>query len=292
LGKHFAYNLPKDNDVKLTITTLSENTAAIPPLLGEQGLSILVDTGSNAFLLDTGQSISVSHNVDALGVDLDRIDKIVLSHGHFDHTGGLRALLQKMKRKIDIVAHPDVWSAKYNIYENHPPKYIGIPFQPAELEGLGARFTLSRGPVVLTDGVMTTGEVPMTTGYETIDPHLYVKEGDEFKPDPVMDDRGIVIKTGKGLVVVLGCAHRGMINTLYHAQELTGIQDIELVVGGSHLIGSSEERIWQTIAALKVLRVRRMGLCHCTSLPVEAILAQEFGEGFFFNSTGSRIEIE
>ena len=277
--------------MKLTLTTLSENTAPIPPFLGEQGLSILVDTGSKSFLLDTGQSISVSHNVDALGVDLARIDKIVLSHGHFDHTGGLRPLLQKMKRKVDIVAHPDVWSAKYNRYENRPPKYIGIPYQPAELEGLGARFNLSRESVVLADGVITTGEVPMKTGYETIDPHLYVKEGNEFKPDPVMDDRGIIVKTDKGLVVVLGCAHRGMINTLYHAQELTGVKDIELVVGGSHLIGSSEERIWQTIAALKELGVRRLGLCHCTSLPVEAVLAHEFGEGFFFNSTGSRIEV-
>jgi 7,8-dihydropterin-6-yl-methyl-4-(beta-D-ribofuranosyl)aminobenzene 5'-phosphate synthase len=277
--------------MKLTITTLSENTASIPPLLGEQGLSILVRTGETSLLLDTGQSISASHNADTLGVDLARIDKIVLSHGHFDHTGGLRALLQKMKRKVDIVAHPDVWAAKYNRYEDHPPRYIGIPFQQEELESLGANFILSRQPVVLAQGITTTGEVPMKTAYETIDPHLFVKEGGEFKPDPVLDDRGIIINTGKGLAVILGCAHRGLINTLEHARALTGIDNIELVVGGSHLIGSSQERIWQTIAALKDLKVRRLGLCHCTSLPVAAILAREFGDDFFFNSTGSRIEL-
>jgi 7,8-dihydropterin-6-yl-methyl-4-(beta-D-ribofuranosyl)aminobenzene 5'-phosphate synthase len=277
--------------MELTVTTLSENTASIPPFLGEQGLSILIETGSHKILLDTGQSISVSHNVDILGLDLSRIDHIVLSHGHFDHTGGLRPLLQKMRRKVSIIAHPDVWSAKYSHQKNQPDKYIGIPYQTAELEALGADFRYSREPVELTAGMMTTGEVPMKTGYETIDHHLYVKVDGHLKPDPLLDDQGIIVKTGKGLVVILGCAHRGLLNTLHHARNLTGINDFEFVAGGSHLIGSSEERIWQTIADLKELNVRRIGLCHCTSLPVAAILAHEFGDRFFFNGTGSRVEI-
>jgi 7,8-dihydropterin-6-yl-methyl-4-(beta-D-ribofuranosyl)aminobenzene 5'-phosphate synthase len=278
--------------MKLSIITLSENNAAIPPFLGEQGISVLIETDSINILLDAGQSISVSHNLDVLGVDLSRIGKIVLSHGHFDHTGGLRPLLQKMRRQVDIIAHPDVWSAKYSHVENQPDRYIGIPYPQFELESLGARFHFSRQPVTLADGITTTGEVPMTTGYEQIDEHLYVKENGKLKPDLLLDDLSIIIKTSKGLAVILGCAHRGMINTLNHARKLTGIDKIELVMGGSHLIGSSEERIWQTITALKEMDVKRIGLCHCTSLPVEAILAQEFGEKFFFNGTGSRVEVE
>jgi 7,8-dihydropterin-6-yl-methyl-4-(beta-D-ribofuranosyl)aminobenzene 5'-phosphate synthase len=277
--------------LKISLTTLSENTASIPPLLGEQGISVLISTEDSNVLLDTGQSVSVSHNVDALGTDLAAIDKIVLSHGHFDHTGGLRPLLLKMKRTVDIVAHPDVWAPKYAIQQDRPPKYIGIPYQQAELESLGANFIVSRNPVKLTENMTTTGEVPMVTGFETIDSHLYVKKGEGFQPDDLLDDRSIIISSAQGLVIVLGCAHRGMINTIYHAQKLTGISRVYLVLGGSHLIGAGEERIWLTIAALKEMGVARLGLCHCTSLPVASVFAREFGEGFFFNGTGSRIDL-
>ena len=277
--------------MKLTLTTLGENTAGNPSLLGELGLSILIEAESTTILLDTGQNISVTHNIDFLGVDPDRIDKIVLSHGHFDHTGGLRMLLQRIRRRVEIIGHPDIWAAKYDRRENRPERYIGIPFQKTELESLGARFHLSREPVVLADGIMTTGELPMKAEFETIDPHLFVREGNEFKPDPLLDDQAVIINTGNGLVIVLGCAHRGMINTINHAQRLTGVKDINLVIGGSHLIGTSEERVWLTIAALKELQVQRIGLCHCTSLPAAAMMAQEFGDRFFFNNAGNRIEL-
>jgi 7,8-dihydropterin-6-yl-methyl-4-(beta-D-ribofuranosyl)aminobenzene 5'-phosphate synthase len=259
--------------LKLRIVTLSENTAGPPSVLAEQGLSILIETYDTCVLLDTGQSVSVGHNAGTLGIDLNKVNKIVLSHGHFDHTGGLREVLGRIRKSVDIVAHPDVWAAKYDRHEGHPSRYIGIPFARAELESLGAHFILSRSPVKLGENIITSGEVPMVTDYEKIDPHLFVKDGED-------------------LVVVLGCAHRGMINTLYYAQELTGIKKINMVLGGSHLIGASEERVWQTIAALKDLGVSRIGLCHCTSQPTAAIMAREFGEGFFFNNTGHRIEVK
>jgi 7,8-dihydropterin-6-yl-methyl-4-(beta-D-ribofuranosyl)aminobenzene 5'-phosphate synthase len=107
----------------------------------------------------------------------------------------------------------------------------------------------------------------------------------------VMDDKALIIKTEKGLVVILGCAHRGMINTLYHAREIAGVEEIQAVIGGSHLIGASEERLWQSIAALKELGVQKLGLCHCTDLPAISVLAQEFGENFIFNKAGTRINL-
>lgn len=273
----------------LRITTLSENTAGRVGVLAEWGLSILVETDDLKVLLDTCTSISVPHNAPILGVDLSAIDKIVLSHGHYDHTGGLKEVLAKTGA-IEIIAHPDIWAEKYMRFGERDV-YIGIPFSREELEGLGASFTLSKEPVWLTDDIVTTGEIPMVTEYEEIEPALYVKEGGEMHPDPVWDDRALVIKTELGLVVILGCAHRGMINTLLHAQEITGMELIHTVIGGTHLISASEERILLTIEAVRELGVQRLGVSHCTGLPAAAILARELGDVFFFNNTGTRITV-
>jgi len=277
--------------MKLRITTLSENTANMGEYLAEWGLSILIETDEVNILLDTGSTISVCHNANTLGIDLNKVDKIVLSHGHYDHTGGLRQVLSKVKKEVEIIAHPDIWTAKYSRRKGKADRYIGIPFQREELESLGARFNLTTEPAEITDNIMTTGEVPMTTDYEEIDSHLWVKEADAWKPDKLADDLAIIINTELGLVVVLGCAHRGIINTLYYAQRLTGRKEIHTVLGGSHLIGTSEERIWLTMAALKELGVQRLGLCHCTSLPAATLLAREFGDKFLFNNTGTVLEL-
>ncbi|MBN2076552.1 MAG: MBL fold metallo-hydrolase [Dehalococcoidales bacterium] len=276
----------------IKITTLSENTAGFAGLLAEHGLSVLIETDEANVLLDTGLSISVANNVEALGVDLKKVDKIVISHGHHDHTGGLRDVLRKMRKKVEVIGHPDIMASKYAKREGFPAGYIGIPFDRRELESLGAAFVLTPEPVRISENITTSGVVPMKTEYETIDPFLKEMKGDELVPDELLDDRSLFIKTDKGLVVILGCAHRGIINTLHHAQELTGEQRIEMVIGGCHLMNSSEERVWMTIAALKELAVKKIGVSHCTSLPAAAMMAHEFGEDFFFNNAGTRIELE
>lgn len=278
--------------MKIRITTLSENTAGMGDFLAEWGLSILVETDEVNVLLDTGTTISASYNADTLGIDLSKIDKIVLSHGHFDHTGGLREVLRRMRKKeIEIIAHPDALAAKYSRHKGKADKYIGIPFQRQELESLGAIFNLTTESVRITDNIMTTGEVPMITDYEEIEPSLFVKGDAGWQPDKLLDDKAIIVNTELGLVIVLGCAHRGIINTIYHAQQLTGIKAIHTVLGGSHLINASEGRLWATIAALKDFGVQRLGLCHCTGLPVVALMAQEFGDRFFFNNAGTIVEL-
>jgi 7,8-dihydropterin-6-yl-methyl-4-(beta-D-ribofuranosyl)aminobenzene 5'-phosphate synthase len=275
----------------LRIITLSENTAGRGNLLAEWGLSILVETEKTSVLLDAGSSISAAHNVDALGIDLNKIDKIVLSHGHYDHTGGLRQLLQKMKKNVEIIAHPHIWQAKYARRNDEPDRYIGIPFQRNELESLGATFNLTAEPVKIDDSIMTTGEIPMVTSFEQVDAGLFVRDDTGWQPDKIMDDQALIGNTESGLVIILGCAHRGIINTLYHARQLTGRETIYAVVGGSHLINTSEERLWQTVDALRELHIQRLGLCHCTDLPAASVLAQEFGESFFFNKAGTIIEL-
>ncbi len=277
--------------MKIRITTLSENTARWAGLLAEHGLSILIETDTINILFDTGLSTSVSHNVDTLGVDLGKIDKIVLSHGHHDHTGGLREILSKMRKEVEVIAHPDIWAAKYARRRGEDYGYVGMPFQLRELESLGAHFNLTTRPVQITNNIMTTGEVPMVTDFEEIDPSLFVKEDTEFKPDKFLDDQALIINTESGLVVIPGCAHHGVINTLYYAQQLTGVEKIVMVLGGWHLIGATKERIWRTIASLRELGVQRIGVSHCTGLTASVILANEFGDRFFFNNTGTRINL-
>ena len=277
--------------MKLRITTLSENCADRGYLLAEYGLSIVVETDDVNILFDTGASISASYNADVLGIDLSKIDKVVLSHGHYDHTGGLRQILGKMGKEVEIIAHPDIWAAKYSRSQGRKDRYNGIPFQRQELERLGANFNLTTKPVRITDSIMTTGEVPMVTDFEEIEPVFFVKQDSGWQPDKLLDDQALIINAEPGLIVILGCAHRGPINTLYYAQQLTGVKSIHTVLGGAHLIHASEERIWLTIAALKELGVQRLGLCHCTGLPAIMLIAHEFEDKFFFNNAGTRLNI-
>lgn len=277
--------------MSIRIVTLSENTVCAGRYLAEWGLSILVETEKVKVLLDTGASVSAQHNADLMGIDLRDIDKIILSHGHYDHTGGLRQLLRRRSKEIEIIAHPDIWQEKYGRRKNRPARYAGIPFQRAELESLGARFNLTTKPVMISDNVMSTGEIPMTNDFEEVASTLFIRDSGNLQPDMVMDDQALISKTHLGLIVILGCAHRGIINTIHQAQKLTGIEEIHTVVGGCHLVGASKERIQQTIAALKELKVQKLGVSHCTGLPAAVALAREFGESFFFNNAGTITEI-
>lgn len=273
------------------ITTLSENTAGRMGVVAEWGLSILIEADGTRVLLDTGLSFSAAYNAVTLGTDLSRIDRIVFSHGHEDHTGGLLHVLRMMKAQVEIVAHPDIWAAKYARRPGHAERYSGVPFTREAAEGLGATFNLAREPVWISDSIVTSGEIPMTTDYEQIDPILYVKQNNKVVPDPLLDDQALFIKSGEGLIIVLGCGHRGIINTIRYAQQLTGTEPVYAVIGGTHLISASIERVNLTIADLRKFGVRRLGVSHCTGLPASAMLARAFGEAFFFNNAGTRIEI-
>ncbi len=271
----------------LRLLTLSENTVRSVGLLAEWGLSILVETDEGNILLDTGAGNSTVYNADFMGVDLTKIDKMVLSHGHSDHTGGLRELLRRRKKEIEIIAHPDIFASKWRRSPDEPDYFGGVPYRLEELESLGAKFTLTKESVKLTPDIITTGIVPMVTDFETIEARLFEKEAGEFHPDKLYDDQAVIVKTGFGLVIVLGCAHRGMINSIYQAQKLSGIKEVHTVVGGCHLMRATREQIERTVAALKALDIKKLGVSHCTGMPASMAMASAFGERFFFNNAGT-----
>ncbi|MCX8125596.1 MAG: MBL fold metallo-hydrolase [Dehalococcoidia bacterium] len=275
--------------MQVGIVTLSENTAGYG-FLAEWGLSVLVEVDGLKILVDTGLSFSAIHNAKLAGIDLAAVDRVVLSHGHSDHTGGLRDFL-KLRGEVEVVGHPDVWSPKYVRRGHGPPRYCGVPFARQELESLGARFNLSREPVRISERVMTSGEIPMVTDYERIEDNLLVRVDDGLVPDPLADDLALVIDADFGLVVVLGCAHRGVVNTLRHARKLTGKETVYAVIGGAHLFRAGEERLQRTIGELKETGVQRLGLSHCTGFEASARMAGEFPEVFFLNNAGTRFTL-
>jgi 7,8-dihydropterin-6-yl-methyl-4-(beta-D-ribofuranosyl)aminobenzene 5'-phosphate synthase len=254
-------------------------------------------------LMDTGLGYSTVHNAEAMGFDLSSVDKILLSHGHMDHTGGLRDVLERMRftvghsnflekreGEIEIIAHPDMWGPKYILHPgDRRHSFRGVPFQRLELEERqGARFRHSSEPVWLSEDIVWSGEIPMVNDFEKGTAICYLKEGEnEFVHDPVNDDAAVYIKTELGLVVILGCAHHGTINTLHHAQQLTGMDEVYMVVGGTHLVRSSEYQLSSTIAELKKLDVKRVGVSHCTGMQESIRLGWELGDAFFFNNAGT-----
>jgi 7,8-dihydropterin-6-yl-methyl-4-(beta-D-ribofuranosyl)aminobenzene 5'-phosphate synthase len=276
------------------LTTLCENTAGKFGFMGEWGLSILVEYGEDRVLLDAGMTDTIVRNAHAARIDMRDVTQLVISHGHIDHTGGLRPLLRQVRREIEIYAHPDIWGKKYSFrpeMPEEPKNFIGIPFQKEELEYLGASFRYAKDPVWLSDHMVTTGEVPMVTDFEHIDKNLYVETENGYAPDALADDQALVVKTPNGLVVVLGCAHRGMINTLLRAQSVTGIEKIKAVVGGTHLMRANDEQLSRTASMLKELGVEKIGVSHCTGMGPAARLAQIFEENFFFNNAGTIVDL-
>jgi 7,8-dihydropterin-6-yl-methyl-4-(beta-D-ribofuranosyl)aminobenzene 5'-phosphate synthase len=279
------------NAEHVRITTLAENSTAEPGILAEWGLSVFIEAGEHTFLLDAGTSSVAAKNAEKLGIDLSTTETIVLSHGHYDHTGGLPFVLSRIgSSDIRVVAHPDFTGKKYVYKKNRDIyRYAGIPYRLEQLESGGARFELSKGPVWLTDDIAASGEEPMTTDFESVADNLCLKQNGTYVQDPMIDDQSLFIRTDLGLIIILGCAHRGMINIIRHAQKLMDTDRVYMVIGGTHLGPASETQLKKTIGALRDMDVAWLGVSHCTGLPAAAKLAAAFAGKFFFNTAGTVI---
>ncbi|MFO8032693.1 MAG: MBL fold metallo-hydrolase [Desulfohalobiaceae bacterium] len=273
------------------ISILCENTAgSMFGVTGEHGFSALVETGQDKILFDTGQGYTLLHNARILGVRLEEIAHIVLSHGHYDHTGGLAQALYP-PRGVRVTAHPDVFQAKYAVLQTAAGQksfYIGQPYSRDYLEGsLDCNWDLQRGFCELSPGVYFSGEVPRQQEFEVVDSRLQVLGENGLQPDPLLDDASLLLETDSGPVVLLGCAHAGVINILRHFSNKTGHSKFKAVIGGTHLgVLEPGQQLDNILSALDDFGLELVGVSHCTGPKAAAIAYQRFQERFAFAHAG------
>ena len=274
----------------------------IPPntLVAEHGLSLIVTVHQgekrHAILFDTGYSqIGVPHNLEQLETDLNDVEAIVLSHGHMDHTGSLYFFLNKIPRRVPLVVHPDAFSG---------PRYLGqdkgknVLFPQTlirdELAHKKVEIMEKKTPTLLAnDLVLVTGEVERTTKFEKGLPNALVEINGKIEKDHILDDQSLIINLkDKGLVVISGCSHAGIINTILFARKVTGIQEIHAVLGGFHLSGPFFEQIVEeTIQKLKNMAPEIIVPMHCTGWKAIKRFSEEFPSSFILNSVGSTFTV-
>ena len=267
--------------LKIRVVVEDSNSQVDARLWSQHGLSFFleVDLGTEKMriLMDTGASPEVTlHNFALLKIDPADLDMIILSHGHYDHTGGLLGVLGDVHRRIPVLAHPQIFSPKMKI--SPFLKHIGLPFTREKAEAAGAVFLLSRSHMLLTEGLTTTGEVKRDVPLETVEGFWTVREG-QFCQDSILDDQSLVAHIeGKGLVVISGCAHAGIINTLRQAQRITGIKEVYAVMGGFHLSSASPERLEATAKSLQRFDPKVVRPGHCTGQRAISRLQEVLGD--------------
>ncbi|MGZ0656998.1 MBL fold metallo-hydrolase [Coraliomargarita sp. W4R53] len=253
---------------EVSVTLLCENTARGAGILGEHGLAWWIESKQQHVLFDLGQGLSLNANAAKLGIELTDTDAIVLSHGHYDHLGGWTKL-PKETRSRPVFLHPDALQAKYQRRATGKVVPAGNCLAAERLTAEASTVIAHCKPTEVIDGIWMTSEVPRLTQYEDTGGD-FVKDRKGHTPDPLNDDQSLFFKTPAGVVVILGCAHSGVINTLQYVQKLTG-ERIHAVIGGMHLLHADANRMQRTIAALQAIKPDWIGPNHCTG---DAAIAQ------------------
>lgn len=274
--------------MSIQLTILCENTVSKPyRLLGEHGFACYLETPQGNYLFDTGQGRTLVSNARVLGKNLSSIKALFISHGHYDHTGGISQVLEDCQG-LDIYGHPDIFTTRYVAYEG-TRRHVGIPHRREYLEALGARFHLHREWLEISPGIYLTGEIPRCSTFEQGDPELLAitPTGEVIQPDPLADDLSMVISSPKGLILVLGCAHAGLVNIIEHVSKKFPGQTIHAVLGGTHLGFAEDQQFDETLKVLDRFEIEKIGVSHCTGLPKAAKLSAHYGERFFFGNVGT-----
>ena len=276
----------------LTITTLIENNPDNKgQLLYEHGVSFLIETDGKRILFDTGQSGDFVQNAKVLNKDLNTLDFVIISHGHYDHSGGFRKLLDTVEKVPTIMVGEEFFQPKYKCVSDGDYKYIGNSFDAEFLSKHKIPFKKIVGTMeYLTDYLILFHHFLNRTDFEKRNRKFYIRENSSYIPDEFKDEIALGIVTKKGLVVIVGCSHVGVVNILKTISERVDMP-IYAVIGGTHLIDADEVRMQKTIDALKDMKIQLVAVSHCTGEEGICCLRQELKECFLFNNTGNVIEI-
>jgi len=286
----------------LKITTLAENWAS-SILLGQWGLSFLLELTDakgkkRKIVLDTGKyKPALLHNLKNLNINLKDVDCVVLSHGHLDHTG-TTAEIVKMTGGVRVYAHPHTFLPRFYQDKTGKKRQLGVPKGEGipEIEKAGGTVLLTRKPIEIVPGVTTTGQIERTTSFERPLPisktdRLIITVDGKETDDHILDDQALWMQVdGIGPYVITGCAHSGIINTLTHIQKLGQMKQIHGLVGGTHLVGRSDEYLQKTVTDLRKFGLKLISPCHCTGFKATATLWRAYPETFVLNFSGRIIE--
>jgi len=270
-------------DIRITI--LIENTAYKAGLKTEHGLSFWIEYGNNKILFDTGQSESILYNAKTLDIDLAKTDAIILSHGHYDHTGGLPSVIN-IASNAKIYLHPAATEPKFS---KNVSGAISIGMSDSVRKAIQGRHVIwTATPAHLFPGIAVTGQIPRMNDFEDVGGAFFVDENCQ-KPDDLSDDQALFIESAKGLIVVLGCAHSGVVNILDYISKLTGQNEIYAVIGGMHLLNASQMRITNTIETFKKYDIQKVIPLHCTGRKAIEDLKHTLGNKCLFLGAGGQI---
>jgi 7,8-dihydropterin-6-yl-methyl-4-(beta-D-ribofuranosyl)aminobenzene 5'-phosphate synthase len=252
----------------LSITCLDNDCVKIfQSFWGEHGLSFLIETAHQSVLFDVGSTSTVmEHNLKVLRKDVRQVSHVVLSHAHYDHTGALGWALQQTRNPV-LVADPDIFTERFSRREGKL-KPTGVPIGLAEAKER-AQLLLTKEPVKIGDGITVTGRIPRLNNYEVANEKMLIKQGEDLITDDFLDDRSLILETEQGIVVLLGCCHAGLINTLTYVRQHFDAP-ILAIAGGTHLLEATPERISWTIEELESkYHPERLYFNHCTGMEAQ-----------------------
>jgi len=279
----------KEKKMSIKITTLIENKAdENNVLINEHGLSLYIEIDEMKILFDTGQSGDFIKNAEKLKINLDKLEYVILSHGHYDHSGGFRKLVDNTNKSFKLIVGSGFFNKKYKLVEESY-KSNGNNFDEVFIveNNISIKY-INQDSLNITEDVIIFSNFEKNTEFEVLNKNFYKKQNEEYISDDFADEIVLVLKHKKGLIIILGCSHVGVTNILKTIITRTGMP-IYCIIGGSHLIEADELRLKGTIEFLKENNISMLRLSHCTGENAIKELENEFGNKFVYNNTGNSI---
>ena len=274
------------------ITILVENTTPIAPLKGEYGFAAYVKTDVMNILFDTGLGEALIPNAKLLGKNLSEIHTIVISHGHFDHTGGVLPFA-KMFGGRPLYCHPKIFGRRPHLLDDGSSRDIGCAFSRAEFRAVGGNIRYANKLTLIAPGIYLSGEIPRIHEFEDVGGNfIKINASGESERDYIPDDMALFIDHPDGLIILSGCAHAGILNTIDYAKIALKKDRILCYIGGTHLLHASDYRIKKTIEYLNSLKIGTVVASHCTGFKATCMLSRELTCEFIKGETGIHLNFK